>query len=255
MTSDGRLRRRRRRAQQPGHRRLPGACRLRVLVLDARADPRRRRRLGGAARPRLPGRLLLDRAHADPDEPAAPRRRARADRPLRARLHRARPVRPRRVPGRRAAHDVARPRPQLRGARALLAARRRLLPAAARRLRRRQAPLRRQHASPRPVRPRRSTSCWPNIRRRALAPTPADERLGRRPARFESPHVHAFMLWQAFQTLVPVDAPGSGPLAYSIVFGRQRRGWTIPRGGSGQLTEALVARSPTTAARCCAAGR
>ena len=57
---------------------------------------------------------------------------------------------------------------------------------------------------------------------------------------FESPHVRAFMLWQAFQTLVPVDSPGSGPLAYSIVFGRQRRGWTIPRGGSGKLTEALV---------------
>lgn len=57
---------------------------------------------------------------------------------------------------------------------------------------------------------------------------------------FESPHVRSFMLWQAFQTLVPVDSAGSGPLAYSIVFGRQRRGWTIPRGGSGQLTEALV---------------
>jgi phytoene dehydrogenase-like protein len=59
-------------------------------------------------------------------------------------------------------------------------------------------------------------------------------------AEFESPHVQAFMLWQAFQTLVPVDATGSGPLAYSIVFGRQRRGWTLPQGGSGQLTEALV---------------
>jgi phytoene dehydrogenase-like protein len=58
---------------------------------------------------------------------------------------------------------------------------------------------------------------------------------------FESPHVRSFMLWQAFQTLVPADSAGSGPLAYSIVFGRQRRGWTIPRGGSGQLTEALVA--------------
>jgi phytoene dehydrogenase-like protein len=57
---------------------------------------------------------------------------------------------------------------------------------------------------------------------------------------FETPHVRAFMLWQAFQTLVPVDGAGSGPLAYSIAFGRQRRGWTIPAGGSGQLTEALV---------------
>jgi len=57
---------------------------------------------------------------------------------------------------------------------------------------------------------------------------------------FESPHVQAFMLWQSFQTLVPVDATGSGPLAYSIVFGRQRRGWTLPEGGSGRLTDALV---------------
>jgi phytoene dehydrogenase-like protein len=57
---------------------------------------------------------------------------------------------------------------------------------------------------------------------------------------FESRHVQAFLLWQAFQTMVPVDAPGSGALAYSIVFGRQRRSWSIPRGGSGQLTDALV---------------
>jgi phytoene dehydrogenase-like protein len=56
----------------------------------------------------------------------------------------------------------------------------------------------------------------------------------------ESPHVRSFLLWQAFQTLVPVDTPGSGPLAYSIVFGRQRRSWTLPRGGSGTLTDALV---------------
>jgi len=57
---------------------------------------------------------------------------------------------------------------------------------------------------------------------------------------YESEHVRSFMLWQAFQTLVPVDSAGSGPLAYSIVFGRQRRSWTIPRGGSGQLADALV---------------
>ncbi|HWV88331.1 MAG TPA: NAD(P)/FAD-dependent oxidoreductase [Capillimicrobium sp.] len=57
---------------------------------------------------------------------------------------------------------------------------------------------------------------------------------------FESPHIQAFLLWQAYQTLVPVDAPGSGPLASSVVFGRQRRSWSIPRGGSGRLTDALV---------------
>ena len=57
---------------------------------------------------------------------------------------------------------------------------------------------------------------------------------------FESEHVRSFLLWQAFQTLVPVDMPGTGQLAASIVFGRQRRSWTLPRGGSGALTDALV---------------
>ena len=57
---------------------------------------------------------------------------------------------------------------------------------------------------------------------------------------FESPHVQAFMLWMAFQTGQPVDSVGSGVLAYSIVFGRQRRSWTIPAGGSGELARALV---------------
>jgi phytoene dehydrogenase-like protein len=56
----------------------------------------------------------------------------------------------------------------------------------------------------------------------------------------EDEHIQAFLLWQAYQTLVPVDADGSGQLAYSLVFGRQRRSWTIPRGGSGALTDALV---------------
>jgi phytoene dehydrogenase-like protein len=57
---------------------------------------------------------------------------------------------------------------------------------------------------------------------------------------FEDRHVQAFLLWQAFQTLVSVDLPGSGALAYSIVYGRQQRSWTLPRGGSGRLTDALV---------------
>jgi phytoene dehydrogenase-like protein len=56
---------------------------------------------------------------------------------------------------------------------------------------------------------------------------------------FEDRHVRAFMIWQAFQTLVPVDAAGSGVNAYSIIFGRQGRSWSVPRGGSGALTEAL----------------
>jgi phytoene dehydrogenase-like protein len=57
---------------------------------------------------------------------------------------------------------------------------------------------------------------------------------------FEDRHVRAFMIWQAFQTLVPVDAAGSGVNAYSIIFGRQGRSWSIPRGGSGALTDALA---------------
>ncbi len=58
---------------------------------------------------------------------------------------------------------------------------------------------------------------------------------------FEDEHIQAFLLWQAYQTLVPVDSDGSGQLAYSLVYGRQKRSWTIPRGGSGALTDALVA--------------
>jgi phytoene dehydrogenase-like protein len=58
---------------------------------------------------------------------------------------------------------------------------------------------------------------------------------------FSSRHVRAFMLWMAFQTGQPVGSAGSAPLAYSIIFGRQRRSWTIPRGGSGELARALVA--------------
>lgn len=57
---------------------------------------------------------------------------------------------------------------------------------------------------------------------------------------FESRHVRAFMLWMAFQTGQPVDSAGSGPLAYSIIFGRQRRSWTLPVGGSGELARALA---------------
>ena len=57
---------------------------------------------------------------------------------------------------------------------------------------------------------------------------------------FGSRHVQAFMLWMAFQTNQAVDVPGSGVLAYSLVFGRQQRSWSIPAGGSGRLTEALT---------------
>jgi phytoene dehydrogenase-like protein len=57
---------------------------------------------------------------------------------------------------------------------------------------------------------------------------------------YESPYVQSYLLWQAFQTIQPVDSPGSGLLAFSIVAGRQAQSWTLPRGGSGELTRALV---------------
>lgn len=57
---------------------------------------------------------------------------------------------------------------------------------------------------------------------------------------FESRHVKAYLAWQAFQTAQPIDAGGTGMLAISIQAGRQKRSWTIPRGGSGALTDALV---------------
>jgi phytoene dehydrogenase-like protein len=57
---------------------------------------------------------------------------------------------------------------------------------------------------------------------------------------YEDPHVQSYLLWQAFQTAQPVDSPGSGLLAYSIVAGRQAQSWTLPLGGSGELARALV---------------
>ncbi|HEX9311891.1 MAG TPA: NAD(P)/FAD-dependent oxidoreductase [Actinomycetota bacterium] len=57
---------------------------------------------------------------------------------------------------------------------------------------------------------------------------------------FEDEHTRAFMLWMAFMTVQPVDRPGTGPLAYSLLFGRQRHSWTLPRGGSGALPMALA---------------
>jgi phytoene dehydrogenase-like protein len=57
---------------------------------------------------------------------------------------------------------------------------------------------------------------------------------------FQDEHTRAFMLWMSFMTVQPVDRPGTGPLAYSLVYGRQRHSWTLPRGGSGALPTALA---------------
>ena len=57
---------------------------------------------------------------------------------------------------------------------------------------------------------------------------------------FEDRRIRAFMLWMAFQTNQAVDVPGSGVLAYSLIFGRQQRSWSILPGGSGTLIRVLV---------------
>jgi phytoene dehydrogenase-like protein len=57
---------------------------------------------------------------------------------------------------------------------------------------------------------------------------------------FEDWHSQAFMLWMAFMTVQPCDRPGTGLLAYSLVYGRQQHSWTLPRGGSAALPLALA---------------
>jgi len=57
---------------------------------------------------------------------------------------------------------------------------------------------------------------------------------------FEDEHTRAFMLWMSFMTVQPVDRPGTGALAWSLAFGRQRHSWTLPRGGSAALPAALA---------------
>src|SRR6266705_1828490 len=57
---------------------------------------------------------------------------------------------------------------------------------------------------------------------------------------FRDWHNRAFMLWMATQTVQPADRPGTGQLAYSIVYGRQRHSWAIPKGGSAALPRALA---------------
>jgi phytoene dehydrogenase-like protein len=59
-------------------------------------------------------------------------------------------------------------------------------------------------------------------------------------AEFEDWHTRAFMLWMSIMTVQPADRPGTGPLAYSLVYGRQQHSWTLPRGGSAELPLALA---------------
>lgn len=57
---------------------------------------------------------------------------------------------------------------------------------------------------------------------------------------FQDEHVRAFMLWMSLMTVQPPDRPGTGLLAYSLVYGRQQHSWTLPRGGSAELPLALA---------------
>jgi phytoene dehydrogenase-like protein len=57
---------------------------------------------------------------------------------------------------------------------------------------------------------------------------------------FEDEHTRAFMVWMAIMTVQPADRPGTGVLAYSLAFGRQQHSWTVPRGGSNALPQALA---------------
>jgi phytoene dehydrogenase-like protein len=57
---------------------------------------------------------------------------------------------------------------------------------------------------------------------------------------FEDWHSRAFMLWMSVMTVQPADRPGTGPLAYSLTYGRQQHSWTLPRGGSAALPLALA---------------
>ena len=59
-------------------------------------------------------------------------------------------------------------------------------------------------------------------------------------AEFVDWHVRAFMLWMAIMTVQPAGRPGTGPLAYSLAYGRQQHSWTLPRGGSAALPLALA---------------
>lgn len=57
--------------------------------------------------------------------------------------------------------------------------------------------------------------------------------------RFEHLKTRAFMLWMAFMTIKPIDRPGGGLRAFSLVYGRQSNSWALPRGGSIALPRAL----------------
>ena len=77
--------------------------------------------------------------------------------------------------------------------------------------------------------------------RRRLAPSSRAQRLGRHPARVHGGAHPGIPALGGVPDLRVGRPPGSGVMPYSIMGGRQQRSWTIPLGGSGRLTDALVA--------------
>jgi phytoene dehydrogenase-like protein len=118
---------------------------------------------------------------------------------------------------------------------------RRRLPAHDRRLRRGQADLRRRLLHADRLGQSRSTSGSPSIPTAEMAAADRDVGLGDHPRQFRGrslPLVHAV---DGVQTVVPPEWPLSGRLAYSLVYGRQRWSWCVPKGGSGAFSGAGAA--------------
>jgi len=73
---------------------------------------------------------------------------------------------------------------------------------------------------------------WQRIRQQAAADIVYRE--------FEDRHSRAFMMWMALMTMQPPQRAGTGRLAFSLAFGRQRHSWVVPKGGSQALPDALT---------------
>ena len=125
---------------------------------------------------------------------------------LRARVPPPRPGRARRLRGRGVDHAVARPRPDVRGARPLLGTRRRRLQAADRRLRRRQGRVRRV-----PQQPDRPGAAARRGARRHLEAAAGDERLGRHPRRVRGRALAGLHALDGVHDRAAVRPPGHRP--------------------------------------------
>ena len=185
--------------------------------------------------PGLPARLLRHGACRDPGQPDAAQRRARAC-GLRAGIHPSRDRRAHAVPGRQLADAVPRHRAHLRRVRQILQEGCRRLPAHDRRIRRDQADVRCRLLHADRLRQADQRAARRASRRQEMAAPHRDVGLGDHPRQFRGRSLpRRFMLWMAFQTVVPPEWPMTGRLAYSLGYGRQRWSWCVPKGGSGGI--------------------